>query len=154
MPESLEKLLQQEQELQFTNFDAETAWELGVWLVEYARREKLPITIDIQRGEHQVFHASRPGTSLDNDEWVKRKVRVVYRFEHSSFFMGQSLKQNGITIEDKYLLSEWDYAPHGGCFPIIVKGTGVVGVITISGLTQEEDHALVVKAIRTYLNQQ
>ena len=47
MPESLEKLLQQEQELQFTTFDAETAWELGVWLVEYARREKLPITIDV-----------------------------------------------------------------------------------------------------------
>jgi uncharacterized protein (UPF0303 family) len=102
-------------------------------------------------GARQLFHASLAGTSADNDEWVKRKVRLVYRFEHSSFYMGQSLKSKGKSIEEAYLLSEKEYAPHGGCFPVIVKGTGMVGTITISGLPQEEDHKLVVQAIRNYL---
>ncbi len=39
---------------------------------------------------------------------------------------------------------EEEYAFHGGSFPIIVKGTGLVGTLTISGLAQELDHALAV----------
>jgi len=153
MESLLKSLLQEEEDLQFTYFNEETAWQIGCWLVEHAVREKLRITIDIMRGEHQIFHASRPGTSADNDEWVKRKVRLVYRFGHSSFYIGQSLKSKGKTIEQNYLLSESEYAPHGGCFPVIVKGTGVVGTITVSGLPQEEDHQIVVQAIRNYLKQ-
>ena len=72
MDNILEQLLQEEQELQFKSFNEETAWEIGNRLVERAIREELPITIDITRSAHQLFHASRPGTSADNDEWVKR----------------------------------------------------------------------------------
>jgi uncharacterized protein (UPF0303 family) len=154
MENILKQLLQEEQELQFTKFNEDTAWEIGSYLVEKCVREGLPVTIDIMRGEHQIFHASLHGTSADNDEWVKRKVRLVYRFGHSSFYMGQLLKSKGKTIEEAYLLSENLYAPHGGCFPIIVKGTGMVGTITISGLAQEDDHKLVLQAIRDYLKQE
>jgi uncharacterized protein (UPF0303 family) len=65
--------------------------------------------------------------------------------------MGQLLKSKGKSIEQAYLISESEYAPHGGCFPVIVKGTGMVGTITVSGLPQEEDHRLVVQGIRNYL---
>ena len=147
----LEKLLLEEQQLQFTAFNEDTAWQIGSWLVEYAIKNELPITIDIQRGEQQLFHASRPGASADNDEWVKRKVRLVKRFGHSSFYLGQLLKIEGKRIEEKFLLPESEFAPHGGCFPIILKGTGMVGTITVSGLAQEEDHKLVVSAISHYL---
>ena len=102
-------------------------------------------------GTRQLFHASLKGASADNDEWVKRKVRLVYRFGHSSFYMGQQLKSKGKSIEQSYLLSESEYAPHGGCFPVIVKGTGVVGTVTVSGLPQEEDHKLVVESLRAFL---
>lgn len=154
MDDVLKQLLQEEQELQFTKFNEDTAWKLGSQLVEQARSRNLPVTIDIMRGIHQLFHASLNGTSADNDEWVKRKVRLVYRFGHSSFYMGQLLKSKGKSIEQSYLVSESEYAPHGGCFPVIVKGTGVVGTITVSGLPQEEDHQLVVQAIREYLAQE
>ena len=120
-------------------------------MVEHAMRENLPVTIDITRGQHQLFHASMPGTAADNDEWVKRKVRLVNRFGHSSFYMGQMLKSKGKRIEESYLIPESEYAAHGGCFPIIVKGTGMVGTITVSGLPQEEDHKLVVESIRAFL---
>ena len=151
MEEQLANLLKEEEALQFASFDEETAWQIGSWLVEYAVANNLPVTIDIQRGQHQLFHASRPGTAADNDEWVKRKVRLVYRFGHSSFYMGRLLKSMGQPIENVFLVSEGEYAPHGGCFPIIIKNTGIVGTITVSGLPQEEDHKLVVLAIRTYL---
>lgn len=154
MDEILKRLLEDEQELQFRRFNEDTAWQLGNQLVELARSRNLPVTIDIMLGIHQLFHVSLRGTSADNDEWVKRKVRLVYRFGHSSFYMGQLLKSKGKTIEQSYLLSESEYAPHGGCFPIIVRNTGIVGTITVSGLPQEEDHKLVVEAIRNYLTEE
>ena len=151
MEDILKTLLQQEQELQFTSFNETTAWQLGTQMVEHAMREKLPITIDITRGQQQLFHYSLPGTAADNDEWVKRKVRLVNRFGHSSFYMGQMLKHKGKTIEQSYLIAESEFAAHGGCFPIIVKGTGMIGMITVSGLPQEEDHKFVVESIRAFL---
>ena len=151
MDQILEQLLQEEHELQFIGFNETTAWQIGCHLVERAQKEGLPITIDITRGSHQLFHASLRGTSADNDEWIKRKVRLVNRFGHSSYYMGQLLKSKGKRLEEAYLIPESEYAPHGGCFPVIVKDTGMVGTITVSGLPQEEDHKLVVQTIRDYL---
>ena len=87
----------------------------------------------------------------DNDEWIKRKVRVVRRFGYSSFYMGQLLKSQNKSMEEKFFISASEYGPHGGCFPVIIKGSGMIGTITVSGLAQEEDHALVVQVIRAYL---
>ena len=154
MDDILKQLLEEEKELQFVKFNEDTAWQIGSQLVERSVREGLPVTIDITRGDHQLFHASLYGTSADNDEWIKRKVRLVYRFGHSSFYMGQLLKSKGKSIEEVYLVPESLYAAHGGCFPVIVKDTGVIGTITVSGLAQEDDHKLVVRAIRDYLAQE
>lgn len=154
MDELLNKLLLEEEELQFTSFNEDTAWHIGSILVERAREDALPLTIDITRGVQQLFHAARPGASADNDAWVKRKVRLVNRFGHSSFYVGQLLKVRGQRIEDAFLIPESDYAPHGGCFPVIVKGTGMVGTITVSGLAQEDDHQLVVDTIRAFLSRE
>jgi uncharacterized protein (UPF0303 family) len=154
MDDKLKGLLLEEEELQFTRFNAEIAWQIGGDLVKRANSDNLPVTIDIMHGTHQLFHFSCEGTSADNDEWVKRKVRLVYRFGHSSFYMGQLLKSKGKRIEEAYLVSESEYAPHGGCFPVIIRGSGIIGAITVSGLPQEEDHKLVVEAIRNYLKRE
>jgi uncharacterized protein (UPF0303 family) len=127
------------------------AWQIGSQLVE--RAAVLPIAT-ILRGSHQLFHASLSGSSPDNDEWVKRKARAVIRFGHSSFYLGELLKSRGQTMEQAYLVPDSEFAPHGGSFPVIVKGTGVVGTITVSGLPSQDDHKLVVEAIRNYLASQ
>jgi uncharacterized protein (UPF0303 family) len=44
-------------------------------------------------------------------------------------------------------LSLADYATHGGSFPLAVKGAGVVGSVTVSGLPQRADHELAVEAL-------
>jgi uncharacterized protein (UPF0303 family) len=76
---------------------------------------------------------------------------VVNRFGHSSYYTGISLKNADQTIEGKYLLPESEYAAHGGAFPLIIKGVGVVGTITVSGLPQQEDHELVVSTLKRFL---
>jgi uncharacterized protein (UPF0303 family) len=154
MAELLDQLLQEEQELQFTSFNEDTAWQIGSQLVERARRDGLPVVIDITRGTHQLFHAALRGSAPDNDEWVKRKARAAIRFGHSSFYIGELLKSRGNTIEKNYLVPESEFAAHGGSFPILIKDTGVIGTITVSGLPSQDDHRLVVEGIRSYLTSQ
>jgi uncharacterized protein (UPF0303 family) len=151
MEDILGKLLAEERELEFPSFNEDAAWRIGAWLWETAAAENLAVTIDIALAGRQLFHAARAGTSVDNDEWIKRKVRLVNRTGHSSYYAGRRLKSLGKTIEEDFLLPESEYAPHGGSFPIILAGTGAVGTITVSGLAQEEDHKLVVRAIRNFL---
>ncbi len=149
--DDLDRLLAEEEELQFETFSNEDALALGAVLVEAARAAALAITIDIRRGDQQLFHAALPGTTADNDAWIDRKVRVVRRFGRSSFAVGAALRLEGRTIEDTYLLPESEYAPHGGAFPVTVKDVGVVGTVTVSGLPQEDDHAFVVGVLREFL---
>jgi uncharacterized protein (UPF0303 family) len=150
----LKTLLEQEKTLQFTAFDEETAWELGAIMVAEAKARALPIAIDIRRGERQLFHVSMPGASADNESWIERKVRSVNRFGHSSFYLGRFLASQGKTLSEKYFLSEQEFATAGGCFPIIVKGTGMVGTVAVSGLPQEEDHRLVTECLAALIKNQ
>lgn len=147
----IEELRQQEKELQFSTFTSDTALELGMMLVEKARTEKLPVAIDITRHGHQLFHFAAAGSSADNDQWILRKNRVVNRFGISSLLVGTLLKKAGVSLEEKYHLDPTEYAPHGGAFPLLIGSVGAVGTITVSGLPQKEDHAMVVMVIRQYL---
>jgi len=150
--EQLDALLDQERRLQFDRFDNDTAIALGLALLERARSDKLGIAIDITRARQQLFHAALPGTAADNDEWIRRKTNLVYRIGHSSFYLGMQWKISGVPFEKKFEgLSINDYAAHGGCFPVIVKGTGMVGTVTVSGLPQAEDHRFVVETVERFL---
>jgi len=47
------------------------------------------------------------------------------------------------------------YAIHGGGFPIVVEGVeGVVGVIVVSGLKQDEDHGVIIEVVEEHLKAQ
>ena len=148
----MDQIIKEEALLQFSQFTNETAWDLGQKMVAKAQKENKKVTIDICRNGQQLFHYAMPGTSLDNDEWIKRKNRVVGRFFHSSFYMGLNFKSKGTTIEKKALLPEAEYAPHGGAFPLTIANVGVVGTITVSGLPQQEDHEFVVSVLQDFLH--
>jgi uncharacterized protein (UPF0303 family) len=141
----------QERDLRFATFTNDDAWELGSLLVRLATERGLPVTIDVRRGTQQLFHAARPGTVADNDTWVERKVRVVERFGTSSYLQGLRARAKGTTFADVHDLPLQQYAAHGGAFPVHVEGVGVVGAVTVSGLPQADDHALVTEAIGTFL---
>ena len=44
-----------------------------------------------------------------------------------------------------------EFAAHGGGFPITIRDVGVVGVVTVSGLPQPQDHAFVVEQLGRFL---
>lgn len=147
---TIAEIEQQERDLVLPRFDHEDAYRLGTLLVELARARRLPVTIDVRHGDQQVFHVARPGTTPDNDSWVERKVRVVRRFGASSYLVGLRAAARGTTFAAQHELPLQEYAAAGGGFPVRVAGVGPVGVVTVSGLAQGDDHALVVEALRTF----
>lgn len=147
LSEDLTILAMQQRELQFPSFNEETAWRLGRLLRELASHRSLAIVIDIRRFGQPLFYSALAGTTPDNVEWVRRKSNVVARFHKPSYLVGLELKQNQTTLLERNGLPVEEYVAHGGSFPITVTGTGVVGSITVSGLPQREDHALVVEAL-------
>ena len=148
---SVADLAAEEEELQFTSFTNDDAWELGTALVEFARREGAPVAIDISRNHHRLFHVALAGATPDNDSWIERKTRVVNRFGHSSLYMRQFAAERGTTFEEQFGLDPAQYAAHGGAVPVVVRAVGPVGVVVVSGLPQLDDHRMVVTALRAHL---
>lgn len=147
----LTQLADQEERLQFTKFDNETALALGQQLLTAARERGLPVTISVRRNGQRLFHAALPGTSADNDAWIDRKSRVVDRYGHSSFFVGTQFRAKGGSFEADSRLAPDQYAAHGGVFPVLVRGVGPVGTVGVSGLPQADDHAFVVEQLELFL---
>jgi uncharacterized protein (UPF0303 family) len=147
----IDELQTQQARLQFRRFTNDDALDLGSRIVAVARERGLVVTVDIRRHGHQLFHAALPGTTPDNDSWIERKVRVVNRFNESSYLVGRRLALAGRSVDTANGLDPLLYAAHGGSFPIIVRDVGVVGTVTVSGLPQAEDHGLVVESLAVFL---
>jgi uncharacterized protein (UPF0303 family) len=148
---TLDELAAQEAELRFDRFEYDDAWRLGSMLVETARARALPIAIDITRGGQQLFHAALAGSTPDNDAWIQRKIRSVLRFGRSSMYLSLQRSLDGRSLAEVSFVDPHEFAAAGGCFPIHVKGCGIVGTVTVSGLPQVDDHRLVVETIRAFL---
>jgi len=67
--------------------------------------------------------------------------------QRSSYAVGRSLALEGVSLEQKTGAPVRDFATHGGAFPIRTDGVGCVGAVTVSGLPQREDHAIVVAVL-------
>jgi uncharacterized protein (UPF0303 family) len=147
----LASLLAEEDRLVFPAFDHDTAWELGSAMRAQALAEGLPVVISIRRNGQRLFQAALPGTVADNDSWIDRKSAVVDRYGHSSYYIGCRHRAEGGDFETDTHLDVHRYAAHGGAFPIMVRGTGPIGVIAVSGLPQADDHRFVVAALERFL---
>ncbi|PWY71000.1 hypothetical protein BO70DRAFT_253445, partial [Aspergillus heteromorphus CBS 117.55] len=138
--------------------------------------QRKPALISITLGSspvspHTVFQcATEPGTVPDNEIWVRRKRNTVLRWGVSSWLMRQKMLNvvrsgggregegeadvEAVFVRKFALRSEGgggaadEFAIHGGAVPIRVRGVdGVVGVVVVSGLKQEDDHQVVVEVV-------
>lgn len=145
--EDIRRIEAQESRLQFAAFDATTAWEIGLYLRKRCEAGRMGVVVDIGLWSLPLFSFALPGATLSNYDWVRRKRNAVREFHCSSYLTGRRLARDGKTLKDLGDLPERDYAVHGGAFPITLHGAGVVGTVTVSGLPQRDDHALVVEAL-------
>lgn len=145
--EDLDRIALQERELVLPHLDAQVAWDLGTRLRTLAAERKLAVVIDVRRFGQPLFYAAMDGTTPDNVEWVRRKCNVVARFHRSSYAIGLKEKLKNETLLESQGLAVADYATHGGSFPLLVAGAGIVGSVTVSGLPQRADHELAIEAL-------
>lgn len=139
----------QERELVFDSLDHDDVWDLGSLVVGVARARELPIAVAIDLRGQRAFCAGLPGSSAENDSWIERKIRTVRDFNESSFLVGRRIEASGDAPD--VALDTSKYAAHGGAFPLRVRGE-LAGIVVISGLPQEEDHALAVECVRLFLS--
>lgn len=145
---TLDELLREESELELAGLSETDAYELGMLAVTAATEQRLPVSVGVWRAGRQLFHCGLPGSTADNDAWLRRKGRVVMRFEHSSLYMARLCQDKQVTLAERFGLPASRYAAAGGALPLRVRGTGVVGWVGVSGLPQLDDHRFVVDILR------
>jgi uncharacterized protein (UPF0303 family) len=94
------------------------------------------------------------GVSPDNEVWVARKRNTVLRWGCSSWLMGRKYAGDEALFAAKNGmdgLTASKYAIHGGGVPVRVRGVeGIVAVVVVSGLKQDEDHGVIIETVRGY----
>jgi len=140
--------------LQFESFSNEDAWSLGIDIVEQARREGTSIAVSIRRNRQLLFYHAMQNTSIDNEFWIAGKENIVNHFHDASYAVKLKSEIKNENINECFFLDKQDYRASGGCFPIILKETGVIGTITVSGMHERDDHRYVVEAIERHLAKQ
>ncbi|MEF9605014.1 heme-degrading domain-containing protein [Paracoccus sp. PXZ] len=148
----LERIAAEEARLRFDAFDEMIAWLIGQSLVEKARAERLPVVVNIRTPDATLFHAALPGSAPINDDWARRKSNVTLRCHRASYAIGLDFRRQGIPSPGaEQSLPPEDFATHGGSFPVRLRDGRVVAAVTVSGLPQEDDHDMVVKAMESVM---
>jgi uncharacterized protein (UPF0303 family) len=145
------KILEQERLLVVDGFTEADAFAIGNAIRVIVENEGLGALIEVRLWDRQLFVCAMKGTSTDNVEWVRRKVNVVQRFQTSSYRKGLELKDSGGQMDQSRGVNPMDYAAAGGGFPIRIKNGPIIGVITVSGLPQRDDHRVVVEALAAHV---
>ena len=142
---------EQEEKLQFDHFSRADALALGLKLHENAKKQPIPVAVEITVNGLVVFRYFPDGALPDSELWLQRKRNTVELMEMSSLHFLAWLEENGETMESRKLQAD-DYAAGGGGFPIRLRGTGVIGSVCVSGMPDHmDDHRLVVDTLAELL---
>lgn len=147
--EDIARVKHQEQSLVLAELDEAVAFALGSAVRERALAEGLSLVVDVRTWDRQMFFAATAGTSADNAEWVRRKVNTVRRFQRASYRI--LLERGEAVFPPQSGADPADYVIAGGGFPLRVKGAGIIGCLTISGLPGRSDHGVAVDALCDHL---
>ncbi len=128
-------------------FTLDDAWWLGNRIRQAAHDTGGGVAIEVRRGVLPVFGSVLDGATADNLGWARRKLEVTLHFERASFAMYHVLQAKGVTVAH-FGLDPTRYVAGGGAVPIFVAGVGMVGAAAMSGRPQDEDHAMVIAALR------
>ena len=146
----IHRIAAQEKRLRLARFDESVAWTLGTRLKATAEALPLPLVIEIRLARETVFFHAMAGTAPVNADWARRKRNTVELLQQSSYRVGRTLELEGSSLKAKMGLPTRDYASHGGSFPLRLVDGASVGVVTVSGAPQRQDHAIVVEVLAAW----
>ena len=144
--------LEQEKLLRFDHFSNQDALDLGCFVARRAAQAGFAMAVSIRKlNGNIIFQHCSDGTTLNNENWIRRKFNTVALTEGcslrawaSSLVKGQDLAAQGLNSKD--------YALCGGGFPIRLTTGETVAVLIVSNLPHLEDHAFLVDTLCAYLN--
>ena len=137
--------------LELSSLSQAEAIEIGSIAQSIGLARSLPIAVEVRMKEWIVFHASLPGSTPENDWWIGRKARAVNLTGRSTLHERVLAEENGIDWHQLKGVEEELYAIHGGGVALNVAGSGLAGVLIVSGLEQVEDHMLGVEILTEFL---
>jgi len=144
-------LLVEENLLTIDSLDVSDAIEIGEIAKELGMIRGLPIAVEVRLSKWIIYHASLPGSSIENQLWIDRKANVVFLKQHSTLYERVNSEERRVDWHKENSLSDNTHAIHGGGLPLITRDKGFVGALLISGLPQVDDHLLGVKVLTEYL---
>ena len=69
-------LLLEEKALQLDSIDNLDTVNIGRIATEIAINRKMPVAIEVRLGDWIIYHASLPGSTIENQWWIDRKART------------------------------------------------------------------------------
>ena len=138
-------ILKQEKELSFQNFTNEDAYCIGNILVQLIKERQLNhIRIRIVYQNEIVYQYLMDGKH--GDIWLNRKQKTVETFHHSGYYLYLENEENETY---QHYLEDESLVICGGSFPLFVEEQ-YAGCVLVSGLAHDQDHQLIVDALRQY----
>jgi uncharacterized protein (UPF0303 family) len=147
--EEFERLGVEEEQLSFSCFSRQDAWNLGSLITEKTKNNPQPLGLEIYLNGFLVFRYFPAGITRDHELWLNRKRRTVELREMSSLRLKWMAEKNNSKISD-WKLDPNDYFLGGGGYPIKIKNTGMIGIILATGTNDIDEHNSIVDAIKEY----
>ena len=134
--------------IELKQFSNRLALEMGLAIIELAKNRQQIIGVEIARLNQPVFLYIDDSLPVDKHHWIKRKANTAKHFEESSLSVRLELEKKNRTLEQFFGLSEKEYVAKGGAIPLFVDGAGLIGIITVTGLPDTDDHQLIIDALK------
>ena len=133
--------------IELDSFNNRIGLEMGMAILNLAQERNQNIAVKVERLNHTIFLFVDDNLPADKHHWLRRKAKVAKHFEESSLSVKNDLANGNMTLDKTFALDEKEYLAKGGAIPVFVKSAGMIAVITVSGLHDEEDHKIIVDAL-------
>ena len=134
--------------IELDGFSNRTAMEMGLRIIDLAKSRNQHIAVEISRLNHTIFLYVDDELPVDKHNWLRRKANVAKQFEESSLSVKNDLLNGNMTLKETFALDDKEYLAKGGSIPVFVKNAGMVAIITVSGLHDEQDHKIIIDALK------
>ncbi|HAY3541792.1 TPA: heme-degrading domain-containing protein [Elizabethkingia anophelis] len=134
--------------IELDSFSNRIGFDMGVKIIDLAKSRNQHIAVEVCRLNHTIFLYVDDTLPVDKHNWLRRKANIARQFEESSLSVKNDLKEGNMNLEKTFGLDEKDFLAKGGAIPIFVKNGGMIAVVTVSGLHDEEDHNIIIEALK------